>query len=432
MDAIPLLCRECGAFAAAARRPERCARCGSPRLVGHPELASLSIAHLDCDAFYASVEKRDDPSLRNRPVIVGGGERGVVSAACYIARIYGVRSAMPMFRARKLCPEAAVVPPDMDKYQAVGEQVRKLMLATTPLVEPLSIDEAFLDLGGTERLHHGCPAHTLALLAQRIESEIGITVSIGLSYNKFLAKVASDLDKPRGFAVIGRAEAVAFLGSRPVSLIWGVGRVLRERLAQDGISTIGQLQAIAERDLIGRYGSIGQRLARFAHGEDDRRVDPDGPTKSISAETTFDRDIAAAPDLAAALWPLCERVAARLRDAHLAGRTAVLKLKTADFRIITRRHRLPVPTQLAEILYRTAVPLLDREADGRLFRLIGIGAADLGEESEADPLDLLDADSRHVVDIARAMETIRDRLGPDSIRLGRGPALPPPRPRRGG
>jgi DNA polymerase IV len=430
MSAATLLCRECGAIAEASRKPDRCPGCGSPRLIGHVELTSLAIAHLDCDAFYASVEKRDNPDLRNRPVVVGGGERGVVMAACYIARIYGVRSAMPMFRARKLCPEAVVVPPDMDKYQTVGEQVRQLMWATTPLVEPLSIDEAFLDLGGTERLHHGCPARTLALLAQRIEREIGITVSIGLSYNKFLAKVASDLDKPRGFAVIGRAEATAFLHPRPVGLIWGVGRVLQNRLAQDGISTIGQLQSVAERDLVARYGSIGQRLARFARGEDDRHVDPDGPTKSVSAETTFNADLSAPGELAAVLWPLCERVAARLRDASLAGRTAVLKLKTADFHIITRRHRLPVPTQMAELLYRTAQPLLEREADGRRFRLIGIGAADLCDASEADPADLLDAEARQVVDIERAVEAIRGRLGPDSIQLGRGFAPTPARPPR--
>src|SRR5215467_1157509 len=279
MAQLTTLCRDCGAFTEVRARATRCAVCGSPRLVVHDELTDLGIAHLDCDAFYATVEKRDNPDLRDKPVLVGGSHRGVVMAACYIARISGVRSAMPMFQARQLCPQAVVVPPDMAKYQPVGEQVRRLMLATTPLVEPLSIDEAFLDLTGTERLHQSCPARTLAMLARRIESEIGITVSIGLSYNKFLAKVASDLDKPRGFAAIGRGEATTFLASKPVGLIWGVGRALAARLAQDGIATIGQLQTESERDLVRRYGAIGHRFARFARGEDDRRVEPDAPLK---------------------------------------------------------------------------------------------------------------------------------------------------------
>jgi DNA polymerase-4 len=383
-------------------------------------LTALGIAHLDCDAFYASVEKRDNPDLRDKPVIVGGGHRGVVSAACYVARIYGVRSAMPMYRARQLCPGAVVVPPDMDKYQAVGQQVRALMLATTPLVEPLSIDEAFLDLTGTERVHRSSPARTLVQLALRIESEIGVTVSIGLSYNKFLAKVASDLDKPRGFAVIGRAEALSFLAAKPVGLIWGVGRALGERLAADGIASIGQLQGIDERELVRRYGAMGHRLAHFARGEDDRTVDPNAPSKSVSAETTFDTDLSDAGELAATLWPLCERVAARLRHAACAARTVVLKLKDSDFRILTRRQRLEAPTQLAEVLYRTALPMLAREADGRRFRLIGVGGTDLTEPDRADPADLLDPEGRRMAEIERVIETVRGRLGPGSIRKGRG------------
>jgi DNA polymerase IV len=420
MPQLSILCRDCAAGGAAATKPARCPACGSPRLAAHPELTTLGIAHLDCDAFYASVEKRDNPELRDKAVIVGGGHRGVVMAACYVARIYGVRSAMPMYRARQLCPAAVVVPPDMEKYQAVGRRVRHLMLAVTPLVEPLSIDEAFLDLTGTERVHRSCPARTLAQLALRIESEIGVTVSIGLSYNKFLAKVASDLDKPRGFAVIGRAEATTFLAGKPVGLIWGVGRALGQRLAQDGIASIGQLQGIDERDLVSRYGAMGHRLAHFARGEDDRTVDPSAPSKSVSAETTFDADLSEAGELAATLWPLCERVAARLRHSAIAARTAVLKLKSSDFRIITRRHRLEAPTQLAEVLYRTALPMLAREADGRRFRLIGVGGADLVEAEGADPADLLDPEGGRMAEIERVIETVRERLGPDSIRKGRG------------
>jgi DNA polymerase-4 len=420
MALLSILCRDCAALEERAARPERCRGCGSPRLVTHTELTTLGIAHLDCDAFYASVEKRDNPSLRDQPVLVGGSHRGVVMAACYIARISGVRSAMPMFKARQLCPQAVIVAPDMAKYQAVGEQVRRLMLATTPLVEPLSIDEAFLDLTGTERLHGRCPARTLALLARRIETEIGVTVSIGLSYNKFLAKVASDLDKPRGFAVIGRNEAKAFLAAKPVGLIWGVGRALGARLAQDGIATIGQLQGIPDRDLVRRYGAIGHRLACFARGEDDRQVDPDAPLKSVSAETTFDSDLSDAGALADTLWPLCERAAARLRHSEVAARTVVLKLKTADFRIITRRHRLPAPTQLAEVLYRAALPLLTAEADGRRFRLIGIGGIDLVDGKDADPRDLLDPAGRRLAEIEQVVESVRGRLGSDAIRKGRG------------
>ncbi len=302
-----------------AERPARCPHCGSPRLVSHPELEKLSIAHIDCDAFYASVEKRDDPALRDQPVIVGGGHRGVVSAACYIARIYGVRSAMPMFKALAACPHAKVVRPNMAKYSRVGGEIRDLMRSLTPLVEPLSIDEAFLDLTGTDQLHHGSPARSLARLALEVEQRIGVTVSIGLSYNKFLAKIASDLDKPRGFAVIGQGEVLEFLGSRPVSLIWGVGKALQARLAADGISTIADLRGADEMALVARYGSIGRRLYRFARGEDDRRVDPNGEIKSISAETTFDEDIGRAEQLAAELWPLCEKVSSRLKRNALAG-----------------------------------------------------------------------------------------------------------------
>jgi len=267
------LCRDC--LASVPREAKRCPACGSPRILVHDELDRLSIAHIDCDAFYASVEKRDNPAIRDQPVIVGGGKRGVVSAACYVARLYGVRSAMPMFKALAACPQAVVIRPDMAKYSRVGAQIREMMRALTPLVEPLSIDEAFLDLSGTERLHHGSPAHSLAALALEIERKIGVTVSIGLSYNKSLAKIASDLDKPRGFALIGRSEAVEFLGPKPVGLIWGVGKALQSRLSADGISTIADLRRHDEHALVAGYGAIGRRLYRFSRGEDERRVDPE-------------------------------------------------------------------------------------------------------------------------------------------------------------
>ena len=413
------LCRDCGALWPEPEQ-DRCPACASPRFQRHSELTELAIAHLDCDAFYASVEKRDRPELRNSPVIVGGGRRGVVSACCYVARLYGVHSAMPMFKALKACPDAVVLPPDMAKYQEVGRAVRGVMEEVTPLVEPLSIDEAFLDLTGTEALHGGPPARTLALLARRIEESFQITVSIGLSYNKFLAKVASDLDKPRGFAVIGRAEALDFLEDQPVGLLWGVGKALRRSLERDGITRVGQLRRYGELELMARYGAIGRRLHRFSHGRDSRNVDPEGPAKSISAETTFDQDLTAADALAGQLWPLCEKVSARLKRRDLAGGTITLKLKTADFKILTRSRKLEAPSQLAEMLYEAALPLLRSETDGRRFRLIGIGASDLGPGDLADPPDLLDPERDRRGKVEAAMDEVRAKLGRDAIRKGRG------------
>lgn len=412
------LCRDCLESGPSGPLPT-CPACGGPRWLAHPELHSLSIAHIDCDAFYASVEKRDNPELRDKPVLVGGGRRGVVAAACYVARLYGVRSAMPMFKALRACPDAVVIRPDMAKYSAVGRQIREIMRGLTPQVEPLSIDEAFLDLSGTEELHGGSPAQTLAALALRIEKELKLTVSIGLSYNKFLAKVASDLDKPRGFAVIGRAEAMDFLAEQPVGLIWGVGKALRRHLARDGITQIGELRRFEELDLIARYGAMGRRLYRFSRGQDDRRVEPDAPTKSISNETTFEHDIAALDALEDKLWPLCERVAARLKRAGLAGRGVTLKLKTQDFKSLTRSRRLADPTQLADRLYRAAQPMLKAEADGRAFRLIGIGASDLSDGALADPPDLLDPDREQRARVERTIDKVRAQLGPDAISKGR-------------
>ncbi len=385
------LCRECGALAADPPAERRCGECGSPRLLEHPELSELTLAHVDCDAFYATVEKRDHPELLHRPVIVGGGHRGVVLACCYVARLHSIRSAMPMFKALEACPDAVVIRPDMAKYRAVSEQVRALMESVTPQVQPLSIDEAFLDLAGTERVHGGAAARTLALLAGRIERDCGITVSIGLSYNKFLAKLASDLDKPRGFAVVGRGEALDFLAPKPVSVLWGVGAALGQHLARDGIITIGELRERSERELVARYGSIGHRLYRFSRGEDDRAVVTDAPTKSISVETTFDNDLAAPEALAEELEPLARQLAKRLAAHGLAAGGVTLKLKTSRFRIITRSRALSDPTQRAEVLYRTGLNLLREAADGTAFRLIGIGGDRLVDAERADPPDLFAA-----------------------------------------
>jgi DNA polymerase-4 len=414
------LCRDCGTLDESASPPPRCASCGSTRLVRHAELGTLAIAHIDCDAFYASLEKRDEPSLAGKPVIVGGGTRGVVAACCYVARLHGVRSAMPMFKALKACPDAVVIRPNMVKYSTAGRIVRQMMLEATPLVEAISIDEAFLDLSGTEALHGGPPSRTLALLARRIEDEVGITVSIGLSYNKFLAKVASDLDKPRGFAVIGRAEAIEFLKARPVGLLWGVGQALQRRLAADGVTTIGQFLEFRESELVARYGSIGRRLARFARGEDERAVTPDSPTKSISAETTFAHDLKGFDELASELRPLADKVGARLRQAQLAAGAVVLKLKTADFQLRTRHRRLSDPTQLGETLYRTGLALLEREIDGTPFRLIGIGGDAIVAGAEADPPDLFATKRAEQRRLETTLDALRAKLGPGAVQRGGG------------
>ncbi|MCA1300386.1 DNA polymerase IV [Stappia indica] len=414
--ASPALCRDCGARQPAT--PARCRTCGSPRLLIHDELDSLSIAHIDCDAFYASVEKRDNPELADRPVIVGGGQRGVVATCCYIARIHGVRSAMPMFKARQACPDAVIIKPDMAKYARVGHEIRARMTALTPLVEPLSIDEAFLDLTGTGKLHHASPAETLARFAREIEAEIGITVSIGLAPNKFLAKIASDLEKPRGFSVIGAAEAARFLADKPVGMIWGVGKVLQEKLARDGLTTIGQLQEQDPVVLAKRYGAMGLRLATLAHGKDERRVSPDRETKSVSNETTFNEDISSREPLRAVLRRLSEEVSRRLKAADLAGRTVSLKLKTADFRTITRSRTLSDPTQLADRIFRAGDDLLAGEANGRRFRLIGIGVSEFSDPAQADPDDLVDPEAARRAKAERAVDALRDKFGKSAVELG--------------
>jgi DNA polymerase-4 len=413
----PALCRDCFAEF---EGPGRCPGCRGPRTLAHPELGTLAIAHLDMDAFYASIEKRDDPSLRDRPVIVGGGKRGVVTTACYIARIKGVRSAMPMFKALKLCPEAVVVRPRMSHYVEVGRQIRGLMRDLTPLVEPLSLDEAFLDLSGTERLHHAPPAVTLARLQRRIELDLGLTASIGLAHNKFLAKIASDLDKPRGFRIIGRAETPDFLARQPVGVIWGVGRAAVTALEREGIRTLADLRARDRKALIHRFGSLGDRLWRLAHGEDARPVAPDNPVKSISHETTFEHDIADLDTLRWHLWSLAEQVSARAKARNLVGNVVTLKLKRADFALITRRQTVTEATQMADRIYRTAFPMLRRDMGEAPFRLIGVGlAALLPADGAAATDDLLDPPGRKRLAAERALDRIRARFGQGSIMLGR-------------
>jgi DNA polymerase-4 len=414
-----LFCRDCLTTAAGREGARRCPACGSPRLLAHPERDALAIAHVDCDAFYAAVEKRDDPSLRDKPVIVGGGRRGVVATCCYVARTFGVRSAMPMFKALDLCPHAVVIRPRMDHYVEVGRQVRAMMLDLTPLVEPLSIDEAFLDLSGTELVHRAPPALALARFAHDVERRIGISVSIGLSYCKFLAKIASDLDKPRGFAIIGRAEARAFLAPRPISQLWGVGAVTEKRLGAEGFHTLGDIQAMDETAFMRRLGSSeAQRLWRLANGRDDRVVSPDRETKSVSSETTFDADVADPETLAAVLFQLSEKTSTRLKAQEIGGATVTLKLKTADFRLRTRSVSLHEPTQLAGRIFEAARALLAKEADGARFRLIGVGLSGFHPAADCDRGDLADTRVAREKAAESAVDALRDKFGADAVVRG--------------
>jgi DNA polymerase-4 len=393
----------------------RCAACRSPRVARHAELDRLTIAHVDCDAFYATIEKRDDPSLIDKPVVVGGGKRGVVAAACYVARTYGIRSAMPMFEAKRRCPDAVVVKPNMAKYVAVGREVRKRMFDLTPSVEPLSIDEAFLDLSGTERLHGMSAAKALARFASQVERDLGITVSIGLSANKFLAKIASDMDKPRGFAVLGQNEAAAFLAPKPVGFIYGVGAVSAAKLATDGFRIIADLQRAEENDLLRRYGEEGGRLWRLARGIDARHVNPERDTKSVSAETTFNTDISEFRPLEQYLWDLTERVSFRLKANALAGSTVTLKLKSADFKIRTRARALGAPTQLAARIFAAGRDLLAHEVGTTSYRLIGIGVSHIEDATGDDLADLLD---RRAAEVEHAVDRLRAKFGRDAVVKG--------------
>jgi len=417
-----ILCRDCFKWLDAPATA--CPTCGSHRTIAHPKLRELMIAHMDCDAFYASVEKRDDLSIRDKPVIVGGGKRGVVSAACYIARLSGVHSAMPMFKALKACPNAVVIKPNMEKYVAVSREIKDRMRALTPLVEPLSLDEAFLDLTGTERLHKMPPAEQMARLAARIETDLGITVSVGLSHNKFLAKIASELDKPRGFSIIGPVEALDFLSRQHVSILWGVGKAFEQKLRRDGITKVSQLQKMEEADLIRRYGGSGQHIWRLARAQDSRRVHMGAERKSISNETTFFDDITDGQELERILWRLTESVATRAKKTETSGRTITLKLRTSDFKIKTRSRTLDDPTMLADVIFSIGRELLSPEVDGTPYRLIGIGISGLDDATRADPPDLIDQDRTRRAAAERAMDQVRGKFGKDVIGKGRGMKKP--------
>ncbi len=420
---MPALCRDC--FHHAAEDFTRCPACASRRVIAHPDLFRLTVAHIDCDAFYASVEKRDRPELATRPVIVGGGTRGVVAACCYIARLSGVRSAMPMFKARAACPDAVVIKPDIAKYAREGSRIRAMMEALTPLVQPLSIDEAVLDLAGTEALHGAPPAAVLARFANAVEREVGVTVSVGLAANRLMAKLAAERDKPRGFAVIGAQEAAAWLAPQSVAVLPGVGPAMAKRLSAAGFVRLGQLAALDAKAALTRFGADGPALVARARGEDDRPVNPARETKSISAETTFDADISALVALEGPLWLLCEKLARRLKDKGFAAGGVVLKLKSADFALRTRSQRLAEPSLLPEVIFAAARPLLRREVDGTAFRLIGIGAQPLASAGQADRGDLADPEAPRRAARWKAMEALRAKFGEDAVVAGRGFAPKP-------
>jgi DNA polymerase-4 len=384
--------------------------------VAHAELGTLAIAHLDCDAFYASVEKRDRPELRDKPVIVGGARRGVVTTACYIARLSGVRSAMPMFKALALCPGAVVIAPDFSKYRAESRRILDKLRALTPLVEPLSLDEAWLDLSGTRRLHGAAPALILGRLQAEIERDVGLTVSVGLAPNKLLAKIASEMDKPRGYGVIGAADAAAVLAPRPVSILPGIGPSSARALASRGINTVGDVARADPGDLMGD-DSRGARLSRLAIGRDDRPVEPGGRRKSLSAEATFDTDLRQIDDLEARLWTLCDRVARHARAEGIAGRAVTLKLRTHDFRTLSRRRAAPRAIQTAKTLFAIASGLLREQVRGEAYRLVGVGLVDLAPASESAEL-FTTADTR-ALRAETALDSLRRRFGEDAVTRGR-------------
>ena len=375
---------------------------------------------MDCDSFYASVEKRDCPELIDKPVIIGGGTRGVVSTACYIARIRGVHSAMPIYRALKLCPDAVVIRPRMKLYAEISLQIRKMMLELTPSVEPISLDEAFLDLGGTQRLHKKPPAVLLAELTNRIKNELGLTGSIGLSHNKFLAKVASDLNKPNGFSIIGKRETEKFLFNKPVNILWGVGAGTKEKLEAMGIKTLSDLLRWEEGDFVRKFGTSGKRLKALASGKDNRRVMAERLIKSISNETTFGEDILKHEILIGHLWRMCEKVSDRAKSREIAGKVGVIKLKTDKHRLITRRLTFKEPTNMADRLFNALEPLLKSEIKEVKFRLLGVTLTDLCDQKYADLTnDLLDPNAQNRQKAELATDKIRRKFGVNAIIKGR-------------
>lgn len=407
-----------------------CPSCGGVRVVLHDELFSLNMAHIDCDAFYCSVEKRDNPELRDKPVIVGGGERGVVAAACYVARQYGIRSAMPSWQARKACPDLVVIKPRMAHYQNIGRQIRQMMLSLTPLVQPLSIDEAFLDLSGTQKLHKKSPAEVLAAFQQRISTEIGVTVSVGLAQNKSMAKIASDQDKPDGFYVIGQDEAQGWLQDKPVRILFGLGQVTGKKLNAAGLHTCGDIAACPTSKLRTLLGRDAERVKQLAFGIDPRTVETSRAAKSISSETTFSQDISALADLLSIAETLSQTVSTRLKEQQMQAVQVTIKLKRPNHRVLSRTTRLDRPTQMAHRLFEAASGLIEKEAGpDRAWRLLGVGvsvrdSADRPIEVPRQGASLFDTpqdkdDGQRQDKLEEAIDNVRAKLGAELVKTGR-------------
>jgi DNA polymerase-4 len=383
----------------------------------------LTILHVDMDAFYASVEQCDNPALRGKPVIVGGSAaaRGVVTAASYEARAFGVHSAMPTVTARRLCPQGVFLPVRMSRYSEIARQLRGIFLSFTPLVEPLSLDEAFLDVHGCEGLFGPAPA-IARQVKDRVRSETGLTASVGVAVNKFLAKLASDLRKPDGLVVLEPQRVRAVLDPLPVGRLWGVGRKGEKRLHSLGINTIGQLAALPVQVLVDHCGESGRQLWELAHGRDGREVIPDGEARSLSTETTFARDIGRRDLLRAWLLDLVEELGERMRRAGVLGRTVDVKIRTSDFRTFTRSETLPEPTDVTAQLWQCAVGLFEQRVldDWLPLRLLGVGATNLVRGVPVQGHLFEEGWRRKQRSLDQTVDAIRRQFGGGSIRRGGG------------
>ncbi len=380
------------------------------------------ILHIDMDAFFASVEQHDRPELKGKCVLVARDtDRGVVTTASYEARKFGVHSAMPVFQARKLCPQAVYIPPRKGRYGEVSRQIMSLLSEFSPLVEPVSIDEAFVDISGCGRLH-GSPAETAETIKNRIFEATGLTCSVGIAPNKFLAKIASDMNKPDGLFAIMPDEMSAFIKTLPIRKVSGVGKQTRKILETLSIETLGDVQKYSEPFLIGRLGKFGSRLASLAAGIDPSPVIPHTPAKSISSEHTLSRDTADKQELKRYLQSQSEEVGRQLRKADLRARTVTLKVKDADFKIVTRSRTLSVPTQSSETIIKSATLLLDAYQLNKKIRLIGVGASGLVSGRTPVQQDLFDGPVKQNAaweKIDKTMDAIASKFGPESIRKGK-------------
>ncbi len=385
------------------------------------------ILHVDMDAFYASVEELDDPGLVGQPVVVGGTPdgRGVVAAANYAARRYGIHSAMPAAQARRLCPHAVFIRSRMDRYVEVSRELRDIFARYTPLLEPLSLDEAFLDVTSSLRLF-GDGQAIARRIKEEIRDELGLVASVGVAPNKFLAKLASDLDKPDGLVVVPTDAIEAFLEPLPVSRLWGVGKVSNRDLAEMGVYTIGDLRRLPEELLVSRFAKSAAHWARLARGIDDRRVVPDRDAKSISHETTFATDIGDAEVLKSWLLELTEQAATRLRRQGLRGKTVFIKVRYADFHTVTRSESLDAPSNATRELYVTAARLLQTQLarSPRPVRLLGMGASGItSEELEQGQLfETEDREQQRRIDTV--VDSIKSRFGNRALRRGGGARRP--------